>query len=131
MAKSYYAILGVPSNAGQEEIKSAYRQLAKKYHPDHAEGDAKKFRDIQEAYSALADHDSKGRPEKPPSGERVRVRPRPSPRTHAYTSGPEPLIPGRDPVHRPGMRSQRPFTSGRSAMDSDEDLLDWIFRRFF
>ncbi len=57
--KDYYKILGVAQNATQEEIKDAYRQLAKKYHPDmHANnplGDlaAEKFREIQEAYEAL------------------------------------------------------------------------------
>ena len=53
--KDYYKILGVAQNATQEEIKDAYRQLAKKYHPDmHTNnplGDlaAEKFREIQEA----------------------------------------------------------------------------------
>ena len=38
MAKSYFAILGVTSNASPNEIRSAYRQLAKAFHPDHFEG---------------------------------------------------------------------------------------------
>ncbi len=57
--KDYYEILGISKNATQEQIKEAYRQLVKKYHPDmhinNPLGDlaAEKFREIQEAYEAL------------------------------------------------------------------------------
>ena len=59
MAKrDYYDILGVKKNAGEQEIKSAYRKLAKKYHPD-ANPDNKKaealFKDVTEAYDVLSD----------------------------------------------------------------------------
>lgn len=56
--KNYYEILGVARDATQEEIKKAYRALAKKYHPDSAPGDSKekeRFQQIQEAYSVLSD----------------------------------------------------------------------------
>lgn len=56
--KSYYEILGVSEDATQEEIKSAYRKLAKKYHPDSKDDDptAKaRFQEISEAYAALSD----------------------------------------------------------------------------
>jgi DnaJ-class molecular chaperone len=53
MPKSYYAILGVTFDAGDAEIKSAYRQLAKQLHPDHYSGDSGPFRQLQEAYSVL------------------------------------------------------------------------------
>src|SRR5690554_5987940 len=58
MAKSYYDILGVSKNATENEIKSAYRKLAKKYHPDLNPGDkqaAEKFKEVNEAYEILSD----------------------------------------------------------------------------
>ncbi len=45
----FYVRLGVNRNASPEEIESAYRRLAKKYHPDKPEGDAQSFRDLKEA----------------------------------------------------------------------------------
>lgn len=54
--RDYYEVLGVNKTASQDEIKSAYRKLAKKYHPDNKEtGDADKFKEATEAYSVLSD----------------------------------------------------------------------------
>ena len=55
--KDYYSILGVSKTASDDEIKSAYRNLAKKYHPDinKEEGAQDKFKEISEAYSVLSD----------------------------------------------------------------------------
>ncbi|MEM4336615.1 MAG: molecular chaperone DnaJ [Candidatus Woesearchaeota archaeon] len=57
MKKDYYSILGVSRNASQEEIKRAYKLLAKKYHPDlNKEKNAEeKFKEINEAYRVLSD----------------------------------------------------------------------------
>ena len=54
--RDYYEVLGVKKNSTKDEIKSAYRKLAKKYHPDNKEtGDEAKFKEIQEAYDILYD----------------------------------------------------------------------------
>ena len=55
--KDYYSTLGVDKNASDDEIKSAYRRLAKKYHPDlnKTEEAANKFKEINEAYEVLGD----------------------------------------------------------------------------
>ena len=55
--RDYYEVLGVSKDASAAEIKSAFRQLAKKYHPDVSkEPDAeKKFKEVQEAYEVLGD----------------------------------------------------------------------------
>ena len=59
MAKDYYEILGVPTNASDGEIKKAYRKLAMQYHPDRNPGKEEwaneKFKEINEAYGALGD----------------------------------------------------------------------------
>jgi molecular chaperone DnaJ len=55
MSKDYYQILGVSKNASKEEIKKAFRKLAHQYHPDKTGGDDKKFKEVNEAYSALSD----------------------------------------------------------------------------
>ena len=59
MAKAdYYETLGVSKSASKDEIKSAYRKLAMKYHPDRNPGDKtaeNKFREVTEAYDVLKD----------------------------------------------------------------------------
>lgn len=58
MAQDYYAALGVSKTASEGDIKSAYRKLARQYHPDRNPGDkaaAEKFKDIQQAYDVLGD----------------------------------------------------------------------------
>ena len=64
MAKrDYYEVLGLQKGASQDEIKKAYRTLAKKYHPDinKEPGAEEKFKEINEAYDTLSDEQKKAR----------------------------------------------------------------------
>lgn len=60
--RDYYEVLGVQKNASDDEIKKAFRVLAKKYHPDMHPGDKEaeaKFKEAQEAYAVLSDADKR------------------------------------------------------------------------
>ncbi|GAB4367228.1 MAG: molecular chaperone DnaJ [Calditrichia bacterium] len=62
--RDYYEILGVDRSATLDEIKSAYRRLAMKYHPDRNQGDKEaeeKFKEVAEAYEVLRDPDKRAR----------------------------------------------------------------------
>lgn len=65
MGKDYYKILGVSRNASKDDIKKAYRELAKKYHPDLNPNNKKeaeeKFKEISEAYEVLMDDEKRQR----------------------------------------------------------------------
>jgi DnaJ-class molecular chaperone len=77
--RDYYEVLGVGRNASVEELKKAYRQLARQYHPDVSKLDRKaaeeKFKEMSEAYEVLADadkrklYDSYGSERVPSTGE--------------------------------------------------------------
>ena len=53
--RDYYEILGVKKSASDKEIKSAYRKLARKYHPDVNKGSTDRFKEINEAYEIIGD----------------------------------------------------------------------------
>ena len=57
--KNLYSILGVNQKADSAKIKKAYRQAAKKYHPDVSPKDEEKFKEVQEAYETLSDPEKK------------------------------------------------------------------------
>src|SRR5260370_2458434 len=58
MPRDYYDVLGVKRNASEDEIKKAYRKLARQYHPDRNPGDKQaetRFKEVQAAYDVLSD----------------------------------------------------------------------------
>ena len=62
--RDYYEVLGIDRNAGQDEIKKAYRKLALKFHPDRNPDDRKaeeRFKEATEAYEVLRDQSSRAR----------------------------------------------------------------------
>jgi DnaJ-class molecular chaperone len=122
MAKSYFAILGISPDATLAEIRSAYRRLAKEFHPDHYTGSSKRFRDIQEAYSVLGN--SRRRREYEQNIRRIRPK-RPL-RTNAYPE-PEPLIPEEEPVD---IGDVSPVRSFQSFSPSFDEIFDWLWNNF-
>src|SRR5512141_2998524 len=59
--RDYYEILGVPKNASTDDLKGAFRKMARQYHPDvNKESDAEeRFKEINEAYAVLSDEDKR------------------------------------------------------------------------
>jgi curved DNA-binding protein CbpA len=122
MSKSYFAILEVTSNATPDEIHSAYRRLAKAYHPDHYRGGSEPFQRIHEAYSVLGDPDRRKAYEK--SLSQIGMRRAPGITTYSV---PEPLIPERGPVFGGEMSPNRSF---ERVFPSFDEIFDWLWKNY-
>jgi molecular chaperone DnaJ len=122
MAKSYYAILGISSNATEDEIRSAYRRLAKEFHPDHYQGGSDIFRDIQEAYAVLGN--ARRRQDYEQNITKVSTK---KPLRSATYNNPEPLIPEEGPVD---IGAVSPVRSFQSFTPSFDEIFDWLWRNF-
>jgi curved DNA-binding protein CbpA len=128
--ENYYLILGVDSQATQEESKAAYRQHAKDLHPDYYGPDSSPFIDLQEAYAVLSDparrrlyartYGRVGVRRDPVSVSAEPLIPRPP-------IVPEPLIPAEDEVD---LGSLSLGSSFRTIHPSYEELFDRLWRNF-
>ncbi|MGD2186857.1 MAG: DnaJ domain-containing protein, partial [Desulfobacterales bacterium] len=115
-------ILGIPPNATEDEIRSAYRRLAKEFHPDHYAGSSEKFRDIQEAYTVLGN--SRRRRE---YKQNIRKASPKTPLRPTTYPKPEPLIPDQEPVD---IGEISPVRSFQSFSPSFDEIFDWLWRNF-
>jgi molecular chaperone DnaJ len=127
--KNYYLILGVESDATQDEIQQAFRRLAKDLHPDYYGQDSRPFLDLQEAYSVLGNpkrrrvYDRGYRPIRPQSrNKKVTSEPLRSQRVK-----PEPLIPEEQPVELDDLSLSGSF---RTFSPSFEELFDRLWRNY-
>ncbi len=122
MAKSYFAILGISSGATEDEIRSAYRRLAKENHPDHYAGGSARFQDIQEAYSVLGNSRRRRKYE-----QSIRKAPPRTPLRRSPYPEPEPLIPEEKPLDLGDISPVRSFQSFTHSFD---ELFDWLWSNF-
>jgi curved DNA-binding protein CbpA len=113
--KDYYKVLGVERNASADDIKRAYRGLARRYHPDAnpgSKGAETRFKDVNEAYSVLGDPDKRKQYDARVSEQEARPGPkyRPGSPPPAFRPGPPPGAAsarfgnaGRGPTRRGGV----------------------------
>jgi molecular chaperone DnaJ len=127
MAKSYFAILGISTSASSDEVRSAYRRLAKEFHPDHYEGDGALFRQIQEAYSILGDARRRRQYEKSIVKPTMRSTDRRPP-----CPEPEPLIPEQKTSRQRAadIGDISPIRSFDTFSPSFDEVFDWLWDNF-
>jgi DnaJ-class molecular chaperone len=123
MAKNYFTILGISSSASPDEIRTAYRRLAKQFHPDLYSGGNETFREIQEAYSVLGNAQRRRKYEQQISKKPVRT----TVKRATYHPEPEPLIPEQRPIDIGEISPARSFQTFTPSFD---EIFDWLWRNF-
>ncbi len=128
--KNYYLILGVERDATQEEIRSAYRGLAKELHPDYYGDDSGPFMDLQEAYGVLNDP-ARRRAYDRVASNRAHVQSAPKPSTpepiRPHRPQPEPLIPEQHPIDLDELSLSHSF---QTYSPSFEEIFDHLWQNF-
>mgnify|MGYP000073640232 CR=1 FL=1 len=129
-----YAVLGVAKSAGEKDIKSAFRKLAKKYHPDQNKGDPRaqeKFAEVNTAYEIVGDKDKRAQ------FDRGEIDAEGKPKFSGFGSGQSPFGEG-SPFEGFEFRTSRtssPFgrgaSGGEAEMGGAEDLLKEFFGSAF
>ncbi len=133
MPKNYYIVLGISTDSSQGDIKSAYRKLAKEFHPDLYGEKNSPFLTIQEAYSVLSDpvrrrhYDKSLRRTRKMWSEQRAAEPLGHEFHGRYTQGAEPLIPDQEPVDLGRASLFRSFDGFSPSVDA---LFDRILGNF-
>jgi len=129
MAKNYYFILGLQPGASREEIKSAYRQRAKEYHPDHSGTDNQAFLDVQEAYGVLGSPVNREAYDRSRQNARDFMTQGGAPETLSFRkAAAEPLKKGRDQAADLGEASL--LHSFQTYSPSFDEIFDRLWRNF-
>ena len=125
MSKNYYVILGIPSDSSLSDIKSAFRRLAKEFHPDYFGKTESPFPAIQEAYSVLSDPERRRKYDNSLDTNRVQTeRKQFNKPSRTYGGEVEPLIPEGNRTEPLRRSSVAAFRSLRPESDS---LIDRFF----
>lgn len=130
MPKNYYVILGIPSDSSLDDIKSAFRKLAKEFHPDYFGKPESPFPAIQEAYSVLSDPERRRKYDQSLESARMHItkkrRPGDYPGSHDQV---EPLIPEESRAEAESLRGPRRPAAG--SLQSLRPEFGSLFDRFF
>jgi len=122
MAKSYYAILGISSDAKSDEIKAAYRRLTKEFHPDNFSGGSDIFQQIQEAYAVLSKSEARRHYDQDLIYARTRV-----PFGDKFSTEPAENLSETQPTDFDDISLVRSFQTFTPSFD---EIFDWLWNNF-
>jgi DnaJ-class molecular chaperone len=128
MPKNYYVILGIPANASLDDIKNAYRRLAKEFHPDYYGNERSPFLAIQEAYRVLSDPFQRKKYDENLNTFRFHATQQYKPQTpqRIHEEEVEPLVPETGGGYSPPFRSTQAL---RSVAPNMQSIVDQFFNR--